>query len=213
MSRRRFVRPHVRILEVARASSRPRSVMASVAILGAEIGLTTCGGSSSGELRVATFDIVGMTETGGPGSASTARPRGHPRLGGPLLLRGGGSGDGRPPPRRRGGRVGGEHAHRGGTAADRYRTHDLTRVLSRERYFLRPPPTCAWTGSRTDRRHVIFRGINFYPQQVESLISKQPGVGHEYQIVLDRVPAAATGWRSSSRPGEGSSRPRCAATQ
>jgi phenylacetate-CoA ligase len=38
---------------------------------------------------------------------------------------------------------------------------------------------------------VIFRGVNFYPRQVESLILAQPGAGHEYQIVLDRAPGGS----------------------
>jgi phenylacetate-CoA ligase len=36
---------------------------------------------------------------------------------------------------------------------------------------------------------VIFRGVNFYPREVESIVLGQPGVGHEYQIVLERTPA------------------------
>ncbi len=91
----------------------------------------------------------------------------------------------------------------------RYRTHDLTRIVSRE------PCACGRTHLRLDRLRgrtddmVIFRGTNFYPRQIESLILRRPGVGHEYQIVLERAPAAATGWPSSSRPGRASSRPRC----
>ena len=38
---------------------------------------------------------------------------------------------------------------------------------------------------------VIFRGVNFYPRQIESLVLKQSGVGHEYQIVLDRAPGGS----------------------
>ena len=32
---------------------------------------------------------------------------------------------------------------------------------------------------------VIFKGVNFYPRQVEILLLRHPGVGHEYQIQLD----------------------------
>jgi phenylacetate-CoA ligase len=38
---------------------------------------------------------------------------------------------------------------------------------------------------------VIFRGVNFYPRQIESLLLKQPAAGHEYQIVLDRAPGGS----------------------
>jgi phenylacetate-CoA ligase len=67
----------------------------------------------------------------------------------------------------------------------RYRTHDLTRVRSRE------PCDCGRTSLRLDRLRgrtddmVILRGVNFYPRQVESVLLRQPGVAHEYQIVLD----------------------------
>jgi phenylacetate-CoA ligase len=73
----------------------------------------------------------------------------------------------------------------------RYRTHDLTRVLSRQPY------SCGRTHLRLDRLHgrtddmVIFRGVNFYPRQIESLLLNQPGVSHEYQIVLDRAPGGS----------------------
>jgi phenylacetate-CoA ligase len=32
---------------------------------------------------------------------------------------------------------------------------------------------------------VIFKGVNFYPRQVETLLLRTAGLGHEYQIVLD----------------------------
>ena len=37
---------------------------------------------------------------------------------------------------------------------------------------------------RTDDM-VIFKGVNFYPRQVETLLLRQAGLGHEYQIVLE----------------------------
>lgn len=32
---------------------------------------------------------------------------------------------------------------------------------------------------------VIYKGVNFYPRQVEQILLRQSGVSHEYQIVLD----------------------------
>src|SRR6267378_106262 len=32
---------------------------------------------------------------------------------------------------------------------------------------------------------VIFKGVNFYPRQIETILLRQPGASHEYQIVLD----------------------------
>ena len=67
----------------------------------------------------------------------------------------------------------------------RYRTHDLTRVVSRARC------DCGRTMLRLDRLRgrtddmVIFKGVNFYPRQVETLLLRQPSLSHEYQIVLE----------------------------
>jgi phenylacetate-CoA ligase len=38
---------------------------------------------------------------------------------------------------------------------------------------------------RTDDM-VIYKGVNFYPRQIEQILLRQRGLGHEYQIVLDR---------------------------
>jgi phenylacetate-CoA ligase len=68
----------------------------------------------------------------------------------------------------------------------RYRTRDITRIRSRERC------ECGRTGVRLDRFQgrsddmVIFKGVNFYPSQIEQILLRQPGLDHEYQIVLDR---------------------------
>jgi phenylacetate-CoA ligase len=32
---------------------------------------------------------------------------------------------------------------------------------------------------------VIFKGVNFYPRQVEAILLREAGFGHEYQIVLE----------------------------
>jgi phenylacetate-CoA ligase len=32
---------------------------------------------------------------------------------------------------------------------------------------------------------VIFKGVNFYPRQIESVVLREPGVSHEYQVRLD----------------------------
>src|SRR2546428_759874 len=67
----------------------------------------------------------------------------------------------------------------------RYRTHDLTRVVSRGRC------DCGRTSLRLDRLRgrvddmVIYKGVNFYPRQIETTLLRHSGVSHEYQIVLD----------------------------
>jgi phenylacetate-CoA ligase len=74
---------------------------------------------------------------------------------------------------------------RAGLPLVRYRTHDLTRVLTRARC------DCGRTMLRLDRLRgrtddmVIYKGVNFYPRQIETLLLRTPGLGPEYRIVLD----------------------------
>jgi len=183
----------LRILEVAREERFDlASLQLRVAILGSEMWSDDLRRLIERELSLTTFDIIGMTETGGPGlgidcaaregihvwedhyfcevvDPSTGRPRADGEEG-ELVV---------------------STLTREGLPLIRYRTHDLTRVVSRA------PCACGRTHLRLDRLHgrtddmVIFRGVNFYPRQIESLLLKQPGVGHEYQIVLDRAPGGS----------------------
>jgi phenylacetate-CoA ligase len=183
----------LRILEVAREERFDlASLRLRVAILGSEMWSDDLRRLIERELSLTTFDIIGMTETGGPGlgidcaaragihvwedhyfcevvEPSTGRPRADGEEG-ELVV---------------------STLTREGLPLIRYRTHDLTRVVSRA------PCACGRTHLRLDRLHgrtddmVIFRGVNFYPRQIESLLLKQPGVGHEYQIVLDRTPGGS----------------------
>jgi phenylacetate-coenzyme A ligase PaaK-like adenylate-forming protein len=195
----------LRILEVAREERFDlRSLRLRVAILGSEMWSDDLRGLIERELGVTTFDIIGMTETGGPGlgidcagragihvwedhyfcevvDPASGRPRGDGEEG-ELVV---------------------STLTREGLPLIRYRTHDLTRVLSRE------PCACGRTHLRLDRLHgrtddmVIFRGVNFYPRQIESLLLRQPGAGHEYQIVLDRAPGGSDRLTLLLEAGEG----------
>lgn len=66
----------------------------------------------------------------------------------------------------------------------RYRTHDISRILSREKC------ACGRTSLRIDRitgrtdDMLIVKGVNFYPRQVEEALMKIPGVKDEFQIIL-----------------------------
>lgn len=183
----------LRILEVAREERFDLgSLRLRVAILGSEMWSDDLRQFIERELAVTTFDIIGMTETGGPGlgidcgardgihvwedhyfcevvDPATGRPRADGEEG-ELVV---------------------STLSREGLPLVRYRTHDLTRVVSRE------PCACGRTHVRLDRLHgrtddmVIFRGVNFYPRQIESLLLRQPGAGPEYQIVLERAPGGS----------------------
>ena len=67
----------------------------------------------------------------------------------------------------------------------RYRTHDISRILSREKC------ECGRTSLRIDRitgrtdDMLIVKGVNFYPRQVEQALKEIPGIADEFQIILE----------------------------
>ena len=67
----------------------------------------------------------------------------------------------------------------------RYRTRDISRIISREKC------ACGRTSLRIDRitgrtdDMLIVKGVNFYPRQVEEALMEIPGVKDEFQIVLE----------------------------
>ena len=66
----------------------------------------------------------------------------------------------------------------------RYRSRDLTRLMEGD-------CPCGCTFPRHDRilgrsdDVVIFRGVNIYPGQVDEVLTRVPGIGSEYQVILD----------------------------
>jgi phenylacetate-CoA ligase len=177
----------LRLLEVAREEQFDLTTLAlRVGIFGSEVWSDELRARIDRELGIQSFDIIGMTETGGPGLGIDCEARDgihvwedhyvveivDPLSGAPRA-------DG----------VEGELVvstlTREGLPLVRYRTHDLTRVVSRQ------PCPCGRTSLRLDRLRgrtddmVIFKGVNFYPRQVERLVLRHAGVGPEYQVVLD----------------------------
>lgn len=69
----------------------------------------------------------------------------------------------------------------------RFRTRDITRVISRE------PCGCGRSSLRVDRMAcrtddmLKIKGVNFYPKQVESLLLRHSEVGNDYLIEIERV--------------------------
>jgi phenylacetate-CoA ligase len=183
----------LRVLEVAREEQFDLdSLSLRVAILGAEMWSDDLRRLIERELHLTTFDIFGMTETGGPGLGIDCQAREGIHVWedhyfcevvDPVT--------GAPRPDGEEGELVVSTLTREGLPLIRYRTRDLTRVVSRSRC------ACGRTHLRVDRVRgrtddmVIFRGVNFYPRQIESLVLKQSGVGHEYQIVLDRAPGGS----------------------
>ena len=177
----------LRLIEIARDEHVDLGALAlRIGIFGSEMWSDDLRARIERELRIRTHDIIGMTETGGPGLGidCLARTGIHvwedhyhaeivdPRSGAPVP-------DG----------VEGELVvstlTREGLPLIRYRTHDLTQVVSRARC------ACGRTALRLGRLQgrtddmIIFKGVNFYPRQIETVVLGQPGASHEYQVRLE----------------------------
>lgn len=67
----------------------------------------------------------------------------------------------------------------------RYRTHDLTRIIPKScSCGLLLPMHDKLLGRSDDM--FIFRAVNIYPGQIDHILSNLPGIGSEYQVLLDR---------------------------
>ncbi len=183
----------LRLIEVAREEGFDlSSLRLRVAMLGSEMWSDDLRSVIERELGLTAFDIIGMTETGGPGLGIECPHRAGIHLWedhyvaevvDPVW--------GAPRPDGTEGELVISTLTRQGLPLIRYRTHDLTRVVSRA------VCDCGRSHLRLDRFRgrtddmVIYRGVNFYPRQIESLILSQPGASHEYQIVLERAPGGS----------------------
>jgi phenylacetate-CoA ligase len=179
----------LRLIEVAREEKFDLGALSlRVAILGSEMWSDELRTLIERALRVKSFDIVGMTETGGPGMGIDCAARAGIHIWEDhFFVEIVDPASGRRLPDGREGELVVTTLSRHGLPLVRYRTHDLTQVVSRERC------GCGRTHLRIDRLRgrtddmVIYKGVNFYPRQVEQLVLQHEGVGHEYQIQLDRI--------------------------
>jgi phenylacetate-CoA ligase len=177
----------LRLIEVAREEKFDVAELAlRVGIFGSEMWSDELRARIEHDLAIRTFDIIGMTETGGPGLGIDCEARAgihvwedHYYVEIVDSTTGAARLDGQE------GELVVSTLTREGLPLVRYRTHDLTRVVSRERC------ACGRTMLRLDRLRgrtddmVILKGVNFYPRQVEQILLRQKGLDHEYQIVLE----------------------------
>ena len=177
----------LRLIEAAREEGFDLgSLSLRVGLLGSEMWSDELRARIERDLRIRTFDLIGMTESGGPGLGIDCAARAgvhvwedhyHPEVVDPAT--------GTVVPDGTEGELVISTLTREGLPLIRYRTHDLTRVVSRARC------DCGRTSLRLDRLRgrvddmVIYKGINFYPRQIEMTLLRHAGVSHEYQVVID----------------------------
>jgi phenylacetate-CoA ligase len=177
----------LRMIEVARQEGFDwRSTNLRVGVLGSEPWSDELRARIETEMGIRTYDLIGMTETGGPGMGIECQARDGIHVWDDHYLPEIVDPSGRVLPDGERGELVVTTLTRHGLPLIRYRTRDVTRIRSRERC------ACGRTGVRLDRFHgrtddaVIFKGVKFYPSQVEQILLRQPGLDHEYQIVLER---------------------------
>ncbi|MFN3567663.1 MAG: phenylacetate--CoA ligase [Caldimicrobium sp.] len=178
-----------RLMEVAKETGFDfRETKLRVAILGAETWSDEYRKRIEEVMGVKTFDIIGLTETGGVGLGIDCEARAgihvwedhylieiiDPVSEKPLGI--------------------GEEGEmvvttltREGLPLIRYRTRDITRILSYE------PCACGRTHVRVDRIKgrtddmLKVKGVNFYPSQVEKILLKYKGLAPYYQLVIETI--------------------------
>lgn len=183
----------LRLIEVAAQEGFDfrRDARLRVGIFGAEIWSDEIRRRIEERMGIETFDIIGMTETAGVGMGiDCAEHDGLHVWEDHYLIEIVDLESGEPVPDGESGEMVVTTLTREGLPLIRFRTHDLTRIVSRE------PCRCGRTSLRVDRLSgrtddmIKVKGINFYPKQVESVLLRHPEVGNDYLIVIDRLEGA-----------------------
>jgi len=178
----------IRLMEVM-AEMKETLPSLEIGIFGAETFSDSLKKKISSGLDIESFDIYGMTETGGVGTLgqdcidhsgihvwedhyiievidpSTLKPVEDGQLGELVIT----------------------SLTRQALPVIRFKTGDLAKIISREkcacgRTHLKLAPI---TGRVDDM--LIVKGVNFFPSQVEQVLMKIPGVGSNYQIIIEEI--------------------------
>ncbi len=175
-----------RIIEKLDATDDPELPYLKVGIFGSETFSDETRKRIESRLGIECFDIYGMTETGGIGTTGQDC---HCHAGlhvweDQYITEIIDPATGKLVPDGEYGEVVFTSLNREAMPIIRYRTHDISRIVSRERC------GCGRTSLRIDRitgrtdDMLIVKGVNFYPRQVEDALKEIPGVADEFQIVL-----------------------------
>ncbi|MFQ6014033.1 MAG: phenylacetate--CoA ligase family protein [Anaerolineae bacterium] len=180
----------LRIMEVARQEGFDfrRDTRLRVGIFGAEVWSDELRQRIEEGMGIEAFDIIGMTETAGVGlGIDCTEHNGIHVWEDHYLIEIVNPETGKPVEDGEWGEMIVTTLTREALPLIRYRTRDITRVISRE------PCACGRTSLRVDRLAyrtddmLKVKGVNFYPKQVESILLEHDQVANDYQIQLDRV--------------------------
>ena len=176
-----------RIIEKLDASNDPDIPSLRVGVFGSETFSDEMRKKIESRLHIECFDIYGMTETGGIGTTGQdcSAHAGIHVWDDYYITEVIDPATGKNVPDGEYGEVVFTSLAREAMPIIRYRTHDISRILSREKC------ACGRTHIRIDRitgrtdDMLIVKGVNFYPRQVEQALMEIPGVKDEFQIILE----------------------------
>jgi phenylacetate-CoA ligase len=178
----------LRLIEVAKEEGFDfKDTRLRVGIFGAEVWSEEMRHRIEEAMGIESFDIIGMTETGGVGMGIDCQVHNgihvwedhyiveiiDPATGQVL-------------PDGEEGEMVVTTLTRQGLPLIRYRTRDITRIVSRDKC------DCGRTSLRVDRLKgrtddmLKAKGVNFYPTQIEAILIRHKEVGTEYQIILEK---------------------------
>ena len=178
----------IRIMEVLQDQGGELPAL-KVGIFGAETFSDKMREKIENGLGIETFDIYGMTETGGVGTTGMDCPYhcGIHVWEDQYIMEIIDPATGKPVPDGQQGELVFTSLNRRALPIVRFRTGDLSRVLSREKC------ECGRTAPRIDRitgridDMLIVKGVNFFPKQVEQILMEIPGVHSHYQIIIEEI--------------------------
>jgi phenylacetate-CoA ligase len=179
----------LRLIEVAKEEGFDfRETNLRVGIFGAETWSEEMRRFIEREMNIETFDIIGMTETGGVGLGIDCKAHcGIHVWEDHYIVEIVDPETGKTLPDGEEGELVVTTLTREGLPLIRYRTRDITRILSRERC------DCGRTHLRLDRIKgrtddmIKVKGVCFYPRQIEEIIMKHPEILPNYQIIIGKV--------------------------
>jgi len=178
----------LRLIEVAKEEGFDfKETRLRVGIFGAEVWSDEMRRRIERAMGIESFDIIGMTETGGVGMGIDCEAHeGIHVWEDHYIVEIIDPETGRVLPDGEEGEMVVTTLTRQGLPLIRYRTRDITRIVFRERC------ACGRTGLRVGRLKgrtddmLKVKGINFYPMQIEAILMRHKEVGPEYQLILEK---------------------------